>query len=135
MTDLVNASDISSGELFKSSEHEGELLLVQPTGYRPEFTTSAGTSDVIEARIVVLDGEHKGDEFADALMFGKVIVPALRRNIGKTVVGRLGKGVAAPGKNAAWQLNGATDADLASAKAYLAGEIVSAAPAAGTPPF
>ncbi len=72
------------------------------------------------------------------LIFPRVLQSQLRAYIGtgKGALGRLGKGVAKAGQSAPWQLDTPTDADKATARAYLAGK--SAPAPAGTapvPPF
>ena len=131
MTDLVNAADVTSGEFFKSAEHEGELLVIYPLDYRPEITTTAGTSDAIEARVIVVDGDHAGETYENGLLFGKALVPFLRGRIGTGVVGRLAKGPAQPGKTAPWVLAGVGPDDMAKATAAIQPKIASA----DEPPF
>lgn len=133
MTDqFVPATPVSNGDggdMFKSAEHDGELLLVKVMDYRPEITTAAGTSDAISAEITVLDGNTKGKQYPDALLFGKALVPTLRPHVGSLVLGRLGRGNAQPGKSAPWILQTPTEADNQVARAHLANPgLVSAAP-------
>jgi hypothetical protein len=81
----------------------------------------------------VLDGARKGETFTDALIFPRVLIGSLRGAIGEMVIGRLGKGRPQPGKNPAWILEAATDADKQVGERYLAH--VSAQAAVAEEPF
>jgi hypothetical protein len=56
--------------------------------------------------------------WSDVLVFGAALVPRLAGAEG-IVVGRLGQGLARPGRNAPWTLDDPTEADLAEAEAWL----------------
>jgi hypothetical protein len=102
-----------SGDRFVNAEHEGELLVIKVKGHEADVETSSGTADVIIADVTVVDGPHKGEHYADAWLFGKVLVPQLKRKIGRTILGRYGKGQAQKGKTAPWQLDPASEDDTA----------------------
>jgi cytosine/adenosine deaminase-related metal-dependent hydrolase len=68
--------------------------------------------------IAVLDGDCKGDVYADTLIFPRVLIGQLRPNIGKKVLGRLGQGTAKPGQSAPWTLLASSDDDKATAVKY-----------------
>lgn len=56
--------------------------------------------------------------WSDQLVFGAAIVPRLDGAAG-VVVGRLGQGLAKPGRNPAWTLDDPTDGDLERAEQFL----------------
>jgi len=99
----------------------GSLLYVTVTEYVTGIETAFGVTDAIRANVAVLDGEHKGDTFTDTLVFPSVLVGQLKAAVGATdpnVVGRLGQGLAKPGKSAPWVLNEPSPADLEVATKY-----------------
>jgi hypothetical protein len=99
----------------------GSLLYVTVTEYVTGIETSFGVTDAIRANVAVLDGEHKGDTLNDTLIFPSVLVGQLKSAVGATdpnVVGRLGQGLAKPGKSAPWVLNEPSPADLDVATKY-----------------
>lgn len=118
----------AAGAGINWQDHKGALLLVTVRGLEPEIKTAYGTSDAVRADVVVLDGNGQGAEYADALVFPKVLQSQLRSRVGQKVLGRLTQGVAKAGQSAPWQLEGATDEDKAKGKAYLSGQVSSAEP-------
>ena len=89
---------------------------------RGEFTakdteTSFGTSPAVEVEyLVCLDDHTVWDEL---LVFGAALAPRLAGAESSVVVGRLGQGLAKPGRSAPWTLDDPTDADLAKAEEFL----------------
>ena len=57
--------------------------------------------------------------YGDVLIFGAALAPRLEEAGTDLVIGRLGKGLAKPGKSAAWILDDATEGDIAEASALL----------------
>ena len=118
---------------IKPADVNGHLLLITPLEYKTGITTSMGEAEAIECDVVDLD---TNEEHTSVLFFNIALRSALRPNIGAQVLGRIGQGVAKPGKTAPWILNDATTnkADIDKATAYLAakatGGFVPAAPAA-----
>jgi hypothetical protein len=55
----------------------------------------------------------------DLLVFGAALVPRLDGAESSIVVGRLGQGLAKPGRSAPWTLDDPTDEDLATAERFL----------------
>jgi hypothetical protein len=98
----------------------GALLLITVKGNRTGIQTAFGDADAVEADVAVLDGDSKGDTFADALIFPKVLQGQLRSNVGTRVLGRLGQGEKKAGQSAPWKLSDPTDADRKTATDYLA---------------
>jgi hypothetical protein len=101
------------------SEVHGSLVMIEPLSVELGVKTSLGEKDAIRAKIVVLDGDLQGTEFADALVFPKVLIGQLRSRIGSKVLGRLGQGVAKPGQSPPWRLSEASKEDEALGLAWL----------------
>ncbi len=110
----------ATGDQFDMQAHNGALLLIDVNSFKEQIVTAHGPADAIACTIAVLDGDHKGDEFSDTLLFPRVLVGQLKGSIGKQVLGRLGQGEKKPGKNPPWILNAPTDADTEVAGRYVA---------------
>jgi hypothetical protein len=112
----------------KPADLAGHLLIISPIEYRTGINTSLGEAEAIDCNIIDLDN---GTEHHSVLLFNIALRSALRPNIGKQVLARIGQGIAKPGKSAPWILiDATTDADaVAKATAYLAGSIKAPAPA------
>ena len=81
----------------------GQLVVIRPTEFKKDFSTSNGPVDAIAADWIVCDGPNAGQVREGALIFGLAIVPGLKANLDngiKFTVGVLGHGEAKPGKNA-----------------------------------
>jgi hypothetical protein len=98
----------------------GSLLMLDVHEQVDEIQTSFGPASPIRADVFVLDGAHKGDEYVDALIFGRVLIGQLRSSVGQQVLGRLARGQAKAGQSAPWKLDVATDADRAVGERFLA---------------
>lgn len=109
----------------------GRLLLIQPISLETGVKTSLGDKDAVRADVTVLDGTEAGEQYADVLVFPRVLIGQLRSKIGEKVLGRLGQGVAKPGQSAPWVLAEATTADIKLGTDYLAKAVTSA----DAPPF
>lgn len=96
----------TSGGSVKMLDLEGHLLIVEPIEFRPKVPTSLGETDAIA--VTVHDIDEKTTH-TDLLWFSRALVASLRVNVGKKVLGVLGKGPAKPGQNAPWVL---TDASM-----------------------
>jgi hypothetical protein len=121
----------SSEASVKPADLQGHLLIISPVEFKTGITTSLGEADAIEVNIVDLD---TNEEHNSVLFFNVALKSALKPNIGKQVLARIGQGVAKPGKSAPWILVNATDnpGDVEKATAYLAGNLVAAAAATPT---
>lgn len=111
----------ASGDKIDLKALNGSLLYITVKGLKKDITTDFGTTDAIEADVAVLDGDLKATTYDDTLIFPKVLVGQLAKSVGAddpVVVGRLGQGLAKPGKSAPWLLNEPTEADLAVATKY-----------------
>ena len=123
----------SSSEGVKVADLNGHLLIVTPIEYKTGINTVNGIAEAIEVSIVDLD---TNEEHHSVLWFNVALRNALKPLIGNKVLGRIGQGVAKPGKNAPWILLDATgDATaVAKANAYIAGGIKAPAPVAQATP-
>lgn len=109
----------------------GALLLVTVHAVEHDINTVHGASDAIRCDVAVLDGDSKGEEYNETLLFPKVLQSQLRAHVGGKIIGRLGQGTAKPGQSPPWVLAEPTENDVNAGKAYLAGALS----AAGQPPF
>jgi len=118
----------SSEATVKPADLQGHLLIIKPVEYKTGITTSLGEAEAIEVDLIDLD---TNTEHNSVLFFNVALRSALKSNIGKSVLARIGQGVAKPGKSAPWILINATDsqADIDKATAYLAGNAKSVAAA------
>lgn len=118
-------------------ELTGSLLLVKPLSVETGIQTVHGAASAVRANMTVLDGPQRGREYADALVFPRMLQAQLKSRIGKMVLGRLTQGQAKPGQTAPWVLDAATDADKQIADQYRArnSQPTYAAPASAQAPF
>jgi hypothetical protein len=93
------------------SPNVGELLWITPTRFLEQIDTSNGRADAVDADVMVLTEKGKAlaepRELKGVRIFGKWLVPSVKRNIGgKPVVGVVVKDEAKKqkGKNAPWVL-------------------------------
>lgn len=125
-----------SGDKLELNTVNGALLYVKVRGHKFGIETSFGVTDAISCDIAVLDGPHKAETFNDCLIFPQVLARQLVAFVGKDdpiVVGRLGQGLAKPGRSAPWVLNAPTQADIDVATKYAAyAATIVAAPAVDT---
>ena len=116
----------------RPADLNGHLLIIKPLEYKTGIATQLGVAEAIEVDIVDLD---TNEEHTSVLFFNIALRNALKPNIGKQVLARIGQGTAKPGKSAPWILLNATENadDVAKATAYLAGQVAAPAPAAPAP--
>jgi len=112
----------------RPADLNGHLLIIKPLEYKTGIATQLGVAEAIEVDIVDLD---TNEEHTSVLFFNIALRNALKPNIGKQVLARIGQGTAKPGKSAPWILLNATENadDVAKATAYLAGQVAAPAPA------
>lgn len=116
---------------FVWSDHKGALLIIEPTAVEAGIPTSFGEKEAVRADIRVVDGPDAGEVYTDTLIFPRALIGQLKSNVGRKVLGRVSQGQAKPGQQAPWLLSDPTPADVAAAKAALAGKAApAAAPAA-----
>ena len=117
---MSNFNDPSSSDLLPLDDLIGTLLLLTVYEETDEINTVHGPQTAIRADVVALDGNKRGEQFEDTLIFPRVLKSQLRRSAGGLmVVGRLGQGVKKPGQNPPWTLTAATDADKALAQSWV----------------
>ena len=127
---MNHPSTPGSGDKLDLSTVNGNLLYITVKERKVAIETSFGTADAIICDVAVLDGPHKSAVFVDTFVFPKVLAGQLAAFVGKDdpiVVGRLGQGLAKPGKSAPWVLNAPTQADIDVATKYAAYAATSAA--------
>jgi len=108
----------ASGEKLDLNTLNGALLLITVHELVKDIETSFGKSNAVRVDVAVLDGDHKGSTFDDTLIFPRLLQSQLSQDIGDSVLGRLGKGEAKPGKSAPWLLLAPTAADLKTGEKY-----------------
>lgn len=111
----------TSGDKIDLKAVNGCLLYITVKGVLRDIATDFGTTDAVQCDIGILDGTQKGEALVDCLIFPKVLQSQLTPSVGAAdpvVVGRLGQGLAKPGKSAPWVLNAPTEADMATAAKY-----------------
>lgn len=131
MTEIVSAAPPSGG--IKWDELKGNLLIIEPLSLETGIQTAFGVADAVKANVTVLTGPDSYDDYAETLVFPKLLASQLRGQIGRKVVGRLGQGQAKSGQSAPWLLEEATADDLEKAKAHL--EKAQPAVTSAAPPF
>ena len=100
----------------------GALLIIDVLEVVKDVNTVHGPSDAIRATVTPVDGPSAGAAFADALIFPRFLQSQLKPKVGKTVLGRLGQGVAQPKQSPPWVLSEATDDDKHAAGQFLAAQ-------------
>lgn len=106
---------------IKWADHEGRLVLIWPKVEKP-FEYDGETKNVIEAKVVVLDPPAGLPvEYANTVIFPRVMQGQVRGNIGKNRpnLGRIGKGEAKPRQSPPWILVDPNENDKKLAVAFL----------------
>lgn len=123
-----------NGDQPKVADLANQLLIIEPTEYKPSISTVHGDTDAVEVRVINID---TGEIHTNILFFNVALKNALKNKIGQKVLARIGQGTAKPGKSAPWILIDATSnpADLAKANAFVTSHpaVAAAAPAAAEP--
>lgn len=98
----------------------GRLLLITAES-EETVQTAYGESKPVRASVVVVDGPNGPEEYADTLIFPRILAGQVRGNIGtgRMNLGRVGQGNAKNGQSAPWILQDPTDTDRAIARNYL----------------
>lgn len=103
----------SGGEFASPQKVDGHLLIVYPTGYVPYIQTVHSRpdkpSDAIRVDIVDLDDTDEatgevGKVYRNSNWMQNVLIASLRPEIGRKVLGVMGKGVGKKGFHAPWVL-------------------------------
>ena len=91
----------SSEDRVSIANLDGHLLVIEPTEYTAEITTTLGPRDAVSATVHDIT---LGETHTDMLIFPKVLIGSLKGRIGERVLATLGKGTAKPGQSAPWLL-------------------------------
>ena len=103
------AAPSGQSESVKPADLNGHLLIIKPVEFKTGIQTSLGEADAIEVDLVDLD---TNTEHTSVLFFNVALKSALKSNIGKSVLARMGEGDATADAEA-----------VAKATAYLASGI------------
>lgn len=99
----------ATSEFVDWEELKGALLVLEVEEYIPSISTVHGDNPAVKADLTVLEGatnpELNGQTFEGTLIFGRSMIPQLRKRVGRMVLARLGQGAKQKGKNAPWVLN------------------------------
>lgn len=110
------------GGSLKAADVEGHVLVVEPSEYVASIATSFGEKDAIRVSVhdITTSETHN-----DVLLFGSALISSLKGQIGKRVLGVMGKGTAKAGQSAPWVLIDASQDPNAvtAATAYLNGAV------------
>ena len=120
---MNHPSTPGSGDKLDYATVNGALLYIKVIERKVGVESSFGVSDVIICDVAVLDGPSKASTYEGHWVWPKVLAGQLAAFVGKddpVVVGRLGQGLAKPGKSAPWVLNAPTQADVTIAEKYVA---------------
>lgn len=111
----------TTGDGINLKDYVGRLILAYPKEIREGVSTSFGPKDPLLADIVILDGPEAGKEYTDTLIFQGFLIGQLKGYIGdpNPALGRIGYGQGKPGQQPPYMLADFTDADAATATAYL----------------
>lgn len=104
--DLDVFDDPAPSAFFRCADNDGRLVLVIPKSYETGINTDNGETNAVRCDVAVLDGEEAGTFYEETLIFGKVIVSQLKRQIGSKVLGVVKQGEKKKGKNAPWTIEG-----------------------------
>ena len=131
------SSGMGSGDRLK--DYVGQLLVIQPTDYIEDFSTTLGETEVVIADVAVIDEKNpaKSKELTGVVIFGKAMVPYLKRIMekGKPALGRMiQRKSTGAGKSGAWALDQATPEEIAAGVAYLDSRRVNPFASAGSEP-
>lgn len=118
MSFKISKPSPGGGKWDKDAHLDHLHLFVANGGFHAEdVETSFGTSPAVKVDHVVC--VKCGDVVDDLLVFGAALAPRLDGAEAGVVVGRLGQGLAKPGRSAPWTLDDPTDDDLATAERFL----------------
>lgn len=98
---MFDAPTSGGSDSVRPADLEGHVLVVEPIEYRPSVSTKYGDRDAIQ--VIVHDISEKTSH-DDVLFFGSALIATLKRDIGKKVLAKMGKGEAKPGQSAPWIL-------------------------------
>lgn len=111
---MFDAPTMGSTNSVRPADLEGHVLVVQPLEYVNSISTSFGEKDAIRVNVHDISEKASHD---DVLFFGTALIGSLKRDIGKTLLGKMGKGEAKAGQSAPWILIDLTSNEKAVAAA------------------
>lgn len=111
---MFDAPSVGNGNSVRPADVEGHVIVCQPIEYVGSMSTSFGETDAI--RLTVHDISEK-ESHDDVLWFSAALVGSLKRDIGKMVLGKMGKGDAKAGQSAPWVIIDLTSNEKAVAAA------------------
>ena len=111
---MFDAPTMGSSNSVRPADLEGHVLVVQPLEYVNSISTSFGEKDAIRVNVHDISDKESHD---DVLFFGTALIGSLKRDIGKTLLGKMGKGEAKAGQSAPWILIDLTSNEKAVAAA------------------
>lgn len=112
------APEPRSGDKLDLDAANGALLHITVHEVVKDIETTFGKSDAVRADVAILDGAKKGEELEGVLFFPRLLQSQLGQAVGETVIGRLGRGIAKPGKSAPWILTPPNTDDMATGERY-----------------
>lgn len=114
--------DISS---IKWADHVGRLVLIWPREIKDFKFNNGEEGKVTEARVVILDAPGGPVEYANTIVFPKVLQGRVRSNVGtgRPNLGRIGQGKAKPGQTAPWELDAVNEQDKQLAVRFLTSNV------------
>lgn len=139
MTDDFAAPGPRGGDPLDLNPLLGSLLVFEVSEVIEHINTvhtqPGEKTPAVRASIFVLDGPHRGTTKEDALVFPRVLQSQLRTNVGRKVLGRLGRGQSKGGHSAPWELAPATAEDVQVAQQWAAQRTMTSATPSAQPPF
>lgn len=104
-------SNPATSEFVDWKDINGALIVLEVEEFIASITTVHGDNAAIKADLHVLEGDLKGETYEGTLIFGRSMVPQLKKRVGEIVLARVGQGAKQKGKNAPWQLQDASPED------------------------
>ena len=118
MTTFKLSRPSAGGTGWQKAEHLDHLTVFLGDLSEREVETSYGPGTA--AHVDHLMCVECLEEWDDQLVFGAALVPRLTGDPdAEVIVGRLGQGIAKPGRSAPWTLDDPTDEDLVEAEAFV----------------
>lgn len=97
-------SSPGGGSFVDMSDILGDLVVIEVIEFVPEINTVNGNNAAIRADLHVLTGNLEGESYEETLLWGRVLIPQLKRRIGEIVLARIAQGEKKKGQNAPWRL-------------------------------
>lgn len=98
-------------EFVDWSEINGELVVIIPEEFVKGVPTIHGENDAIRADMYVLTGDNAGQEYEGTMIFGRSVIPQLKKKIDELVLCRIAQGPKQKGKSPAWRLDSEISAE------------------------